>query len=198
MTRFLPRRMPGLAGAVAAALMLSWTLPAAVLPAAAQSISALANRSAASRSAGEPAASPASAIAVPPAEAGIPIPVPAVTLYPGDIITAAMLGARHVPATLLDQGGLAGREGDLIGKAVRRALAVGQPIPLNAVADAPLVTKGATARVFMNEGGLTISGYATALETGTLGALVRLKNMDSGQIIVGRVEADGSVRVKMQ
>lgn len=68
----------------------------------------------------------------------------------------------------------------------------------HAVTDAIMVTKGVTARVVLREGGLQISGYAVPLESGSAGSIVRLKNLDSGQIIVGEVQADGSVRIKMR
>ncbi len=185
-------------------LALSAMMPAAT--AGAQTISAMAAQAEASReppppapapSASEPAAPRAPAPVVAASE-DIPVPVPAVTIFPGDVITASMLTERMMPhATVARSGTMAGAP-SLIGKAARRLLVAGQPIPLNSVSEVPLVTKGTATRVRLEEGGLSISGYATALESGVAGAVVRLKNMDSGQTILGVVQTDGSVRVSMK
>lgn len=200
----MPWRFPrGPARCLALGLLaLSAMIPAAT--AGAQTISAMAAQAEASREPPPPA--PAASEAAPPrapapvvaASEDIPVPVPAVTIFPGDVITAGMLTERMMPhATVARSGTMAGAP-SLIGKAARRLLVAGQPIPLNSVSEVPLVTKGTATRVRLEEGGLSISGYATALESGVAGAVVRLKNMDSGQTILGVVQTDGSVRVSMK
>ncbi len=171
-------------------------------PAGAQSISSLAARAAdanAAPAAPAPAAPPVQAAAPAPlAPNTILVPVPAVTLYAGDVITEAVLTDRAIPVTTLERGGIVGGRGALIGKAVRRTVLAGVPVPMNAVADVQVVTKGVATRVRLQEGGLTISGYATPLESGSVGSVIRLKNMESGQTILGTVQSDGSVRVTIQ
>lgn len=164
--------------------------------AAAQSIATLAARAEAEQEAAPPAAG--TSRAAPPADAMLDVPVPAVTLYPGDALTPSALGTRAVPQALVDQGGIVVREDRLAGKVARRVLPAGVPIAINAIADATVVTKGVMTRVHLDAGGLSIAGYALPLESGTAGAVIRLKNTDSGQTIVGQVEPDGSVRIQMQ
>lgn len=169
----------------------------AAMPAAAQSISALVQQS--ERERGTEAAAPdEAAIPAPARGATVPVPVPAVALYPGDTISAGMLITRELPLAALDKGGLAGHAEALVGKTVRRALAAGQPVPLNALTETLLVTKGVATRIQLRDGGLAISGYAMPLESAAAGAVVRLKNMETGQIVVGEVEADGTVRIRMR
>lgn len=187
-----------MAARILARLVVALAITCLAGAARAQSISALAAQAAADSAADQEPAEPRKAAATTPAQLDVAVPVPAVTLYPGDVLRPSVLTRRQLPASVLDQGGLASREEAVMGKEVRRVLAAGQPIPLNSLTDVTLVTKGAPTRVHLNEGGLTISGYATALESGAVGAIVRLKNMDSGQVIVGEVEPDGSVRIKMQ
>lgn len=166
-------------------------------PASAQSISALAQQAADGRDEVEaPRHAPVrrAVEAAPLAR----IPVAAVTLYPGDVISAGMLQQREVSDAVLDRGGVALHASAVVGKAARRVVAAGQPVPLNAVADVTLVTKGVATRIQLKEGGLSISGYGMPLESGASGATIRLKNMESGQIIVGEVENDGTVRVKIR
>ena len=170
-------------------------------PAGAQSISTLAAQAEAERAgtATEPQSAPA-ATQGPVAAKGVELtlPVPNVTLYPGDALNAAVLTARPAPQHVVESGTYATRTENLAGKVARRVLIAGMPIPMSAVTDALMVTKGVAARVLLKEGGLQISGYAIPLESGAAGSIVRLKNMDSGQIIVGEVQADGTVRIKMR
>lgn len=169
-------------------------------PVRAQSISALAAQAEAERAAKGPEqpAPPASPAETAAARLEFMLPVPNVTLYPGDALTPAVLVDRSVPRNVIESGTYAPRTEALSGKVARRVLPAGVPIPMSAVTDATMVTKGVTARVVLREGGLSISGYATPLESGSVGSVVRLKNLDSGQIIVGEVQADGTVRIKMR
>ena len=185
-------RAPRAAGR-ALLLVALWAL--AAMPAGAQSISALVQQSERER-ATEPAAE--AAMPAPARGATVGVPVPAVTLYPGDTISAGMLMTRELPLAALDRGGLAAHAEALVGKTVRRALAAGQPVPLNALTETMLVTKGVATRIQLRDGGLAISGYGMPLESAAAGAVVRLKNMETGQIIVGEVEADGTVRIRMR
>ncbi|WP_454916027.1 flagellar basal body P-ring formation chaperone FlgA [Xanthobacter sediminis] len=172
-------------------------------PGRAQSISTLAAEAEAERAAkgGDAALTPAAATPAVTDAAGkldLTLPMPNTTLYPGDALTPAVLADRPVSRNVIESGMYAPRTEALAGKVARRVLPAGMPIPMSSVTDATMVTKGVTARVVLREGGLQISGYATPLESGTVGSIVRLKNLDSGQIIVGEVQADGTVRIKMR
>ncbi|MFG1400455.1 flagellar basal body P-ring formation chaperone FlgA [Xanthobacter sediminis] len=186
--------------ALLACLGLALALSLGALPARAQSISALAAQAEAERAPVEHTAPAPAKAPVPeaPADLNLTLPVPNVTLYPGDALNTAVLTERPAPRNVIESGMYAPRAEAVAGKVARRVLPAGVPIPMSAVTDAVMVTKGVTARVVMREGGLLISGYAIPLESGSAGAIVRLKNMDSGQIIVGEVQADGSVRIKMR
>lgn len=181
------------AGGVIAGVLAA--LCAVAAPSAAQSISSLAQQAAAGREEPE-AARPAPLRPVPEANPMARVPVAAVTLYPGDVISAGMLGQREVSDAVLDRGGIALQPSAVVGKTARRVIAAGQPVPLNALADVTLVTKGVAARIQLKDGGLSISGYGMPLESGAAGATIRLKNMESGQIIVGEVAGDGTVWVR--
>ncbi len=123
------------------------------------------------------------------------VPVPTVTIYPGDIIRDAMLTDRDMPgdfagrrSTVLDRSGL-------VGKTARRTLLPGLPISTNAVGEPKIVTIGAMVRVVFIEGGLTISTYASALQAGAVGDVIPVRNMESGLTISGTIESDGSIKV---
>lgn len=123
------------------------------------------------------------------------LPVPAVTIYPGDVIRDQLLVDRE---TLTAQGAQAAVFGDrqrLVGKIARRTLLPGQPIPLNAVGDPKAVLVGALAKIIYQDRGLTIATYATVLQSGAPGDLVSLRNLESGRMIAGIVQGDGTVRI---
>lgn len=123
------------------------------------------------------------------------IPVPTVTIYPGDIIRDGMLTERSMPdefagrtVTVLDRT-------VLVGKTARRTLLPGLPVGVNAVGEPKVVTVGAMVKVVFNEGGLTISTYASALQAGAVGDVISARNMESGLTISGTIDRDGSIKV---
>ncbi len=129
------------------------------------------------------------------AEAAQTIPVPTVTIYPGDIIRDTMLTERDMPddfagrtMTVLDREAL-------VGKTARRTLLPGLPIAVNGIGEPKIVTVGAMVKVVFNEGGLTISTYASALQAGAVGDVISVRNMESGLTVSGTVDRDGSVKV---
>ena len=123
------------------------------------------------------------------------VPVPVVTIYPGDVIRDTMLTERDLPpdfagraVTILDRL-------SLVGKTARRTLLPGLPVSTNAVGEPKAVTTGAMVRVVFIEGGLTISTYASALQSGAVGDVIPVRNLESGLTVSGTIESDGSVRV---
>src|SRR5262245_34714707 len=135
-------------------------------------------------------------LAVRPARAAdLELPVPRVTLYPGDAIVDDHLTERAFIAHTVARSTIHEARKSLVGKVAQRTLLPGQPIPLNAVRDPYLVTQGKNAVVVFEEGGLTITASAMALQNGGIGDLVSLRNLDSGTVIKGTVASDGTVRL---
>jgi flagella basal body P-ring formation protein FlgA len=123
------------------------------------------------------------------------LPVPAVTIYPGDMIREALLVDRGFSANAPAQGTAIDSHAALVGKIARRTLLPGLPIPLNAVGEPNAVANGAKVRVIFEEDGLLIETYAAALQSGSVGQVISVRNLDSGLTISGTIQADGSVRV---
>src|SRR5690606_4611741 len=61
--------------------------------------------------------------------AGVPLPVPRVTLYPGDAIQPDHLAERIFNSRISASGAVYRGRDDLIGKVARRTLLPGEPIP---------------------------------------------------------------------
>ncbi|WP_114943967.1 flagellar basal body P-ring formation chaperone FlgA [Microvirga calopogonii] len=123
------------------------------------------------------------------------LPVPSVTIYPGDTINESMLKDRAFPENYRYRTAVIESPRVLAGKMARRTLLPGEPIPMNAVDDPKLVTRGTQTQIVFEEGGLSIMGIGIPLQSGTLGETIQVKNVDSGRIITGRVQPDGRVRI---
>jgi flagella basal body P-ring formation protein FlgA len=135
------------------------------------------------------------AVIAPSQAAELQLPVPAVTIYPGDVIEGEQLSNRAFIAHTVARSTVYDTRDAIIGKVARRTLLPGQPIPVNALRDAYLVVQGKTALVIFEAGGLTITLQATALQNGGAGDTVSLRNNDSGTTITGTVAPDGTVRL---
>ncbi|MGO9461247.1 MAG: flagellar basal body P-ring formation chaperone FlgA [Rhodomicrobium sp.] len=123
------------------------------------------------------------------------IPAVKVTVYPGEIITAEMIVLR-AGVQLPGLGPVVTDRQSLIGKAARRTLLPGLPIPKNAIREPYVVLQGKTVSLVFQSGNITITGVALALESGSAGDVINARNPDSGVVIRGLIQADGSLRTQ--
>ena len=131
------------------------------------------------------------ALAAPPDK----LPVPAVTIYPGDTIAADMLTTGTFPAGTAEHYPVIAARSGLIGKVARRTLLPGRLIARNTVGEPDLVQKGKIIPIRYHQGPLTITASVLALQSGALNDMIQVRNIDSGKVVVATVAADGSVRV---
>jgi flagellar basal body P-ring formation protein FlgA len=132
---------------------------------------------------------------LPLSAADLTLPVPTIVIYPGDLIRDSVLVDREFSLDPLANGGVIANRAVLIGKIARRTLLPGKPIPTIGVTDPKVVANGAQVKVVFEEGGLTITTYATALQAGGVGDIVKVRNPESGLVVSETVQPDGSVRV---
>ncbi len=115
-------------------------------------------------------------------------------VYPGETVDAAAL--QQVTLRRAVNGQAFVRDvAEVEGKVAKRTLVPGRLIPVAALRDAYVVEAGTVVTVIYSHAGLTITSQAVPLEPGALGAMVKLRNPDSGKIFSGIVMADGTVRV---
>ena len=126
------------------------------------------------------------------------LPVPRATIYPNETITAEHLADRAFIAQSVTRGSVFEDKQALLGKVARRTLLPGQPVPVNAVREPYAVNQGKSSLVVFQNGGLTITTQAIALQNGSVGDVVTLRNPDSGVVIQGTVEPDGTIRLGAQ
>jgi len=127
----------------------------------------------------------------------VTLPVPTATIYPGDVISAGDLGERTFREEQVRYG-IADSRSMLIGKVARRTLLPDHPVAINAVDEVAIVTRGTPVQVVFRQQGLVITAYASPLQDGSEGDIIRVRNADSGAIIMGVVQADGTVRVGLR
>jgi flagella basal body P-ring formation protein FlgA len=123
------------------------------------------------------------------------IAVPSVTIYPGDIVGDEQLVERAFAPGTYGKFPIAQDRAMLVGKVARRTLLPGKPVPLNGVKDPDVVSRGGTVLAVYRSGGLTISSVVQPLRAGGVGDIIEARNMDSGKIIRGAIQPDGTLRV---
>lgn len=128
------------------------------------------------------------------AEADV-VPVPAITIYPGDAIRDEWLTERAFNSASAAHGQVILSREAIVGKVARRTLLPGAPIPQNAVSEPKVVKNGAKVRIVFEDGPLIITSYGAALQDGGIGDLISLRNIETGLTVSGTVQADGSVRL---
>ena len=126
-------------------------------------------------------------------DAATQLPVARRTIYPGDTITEDMIALKGADQ-IRGVGALVTDPESLIGRTARRTLLPGQAIPKVAIREAYVVFQGKTVSVIFHSGTVTITGIALALESGSTGETINARNPNSGIVIRGIVQPDGSLR----
>jgi flagella basal body P-ring formation protein FlgA len=123
------------------------------------------------------------------------IPVPKVTIYPGETLTADKLGELKVVVRERAAGLYhLSREG-VVDKVARRTLRAGAAIPANALREPYVFKDGQRVDLVYGSGALSIRASGIAIEPGVVGAVVGVRNMDTGVVVRGLVQPDGSVQL---
>ena len=129
------------------------------------------------------------------ADAYTAVPVPLVTLYVGDTLSAAHIGQRRYRTDWLARNQFARENAEVAGLTVKRTLVKGRPIALADLGPASLVNEGDMVTAIFAGGALQIAAQMLALDGGSDGANVRLRNPETGAIVQGRVAGFARVLV---
>ena len=123
------------------------------------------------------------------------LPVPSVTLYPGDAIGAEAVVMKAFNGNESIWRNYALETTALEGKFARRTLVAGSPIALAAIKDREVVKRGVAAKAIFQSGGLEITAQLMPLESGANGDVIAVRNLESGLTLRATVLADGSLLV---
>jgi flagellar basal body P-ring formation protein FlgA len=122
-------------------------------------------------------------------------PTPRVVIYPGDVIRDDMIADSARGGVQDSSGPFVESRGLVVGKTARLTLLPGHAIPYSGIANRKVVTNGAEVKLIYAEGDLVITTTGAALQDGSIGDIVRVRNSESGVTVSGAVQPDGSVRV---
>jgi len=110
-------------------------------------------------------------------------------------ITDDMLAEREYPAGTVERYPIFADRANLVGKVAKRTLIAGKLIASNAVSEADLIARGTIVQATYRTAEVEISAPVLALQAGSLNAPIQVRNVDTGKVITGIVQADGTVRV---
>ncbi|HVW54386.1 MAG TPA: flagellar basal body P-ring formation chaperone FlgA [Rhizobiaceae bacterium] len=116
-------------------------------------------------------------------------------IYPGQTVSAGALREIQLRNGYQSPTPFVRAPGEIVNKIALRTILPGRLIPEGSVRDAFLVEAGKPARIVYSQGALTITMIAVALEPGSAGDVVKVRNPDSGAVFSGIVMADGTIRV---
>lgn len=123
------------------------------------------------------------------------LPVPKVTIYPGEVIADHALTLLLLPAPVDAAVTYHVTRQGLVGRVPKRTLLPGRPVPLNATREPDLVIQGRTYPLLFEADGLRIATIGVPLQSGGLGDAISVRNAESGAVVRGIVRADRSLLV---
>jgi flagella basal body P-ring formation protein FlgA len=120
------------------------------------------------------------------------VPTPARTVAQGEILTEADLGLMEVDLLTAHRDTVTS-EGSLTDHAARRRLEPGRPILARDVRAVPAVQRNDLVTIVAATGRIAVRARAKALDTGGIGQMVRVQNVDSRKVTTGTVVGRGLV-----
>ncbi|KUO58504.1 MAG: hypothetical protein APF80_01765 [Alphaproteobacteria bacterium BRH_c36] len=122
-------------------------------------------------------------------------PVPSMTIYTGDAIASDLLIEKRFRLSTRAIGSYIRDLDDIVGKVARRTLVAGRPIPRNALQTSDVVTEGSSVTLVFGASGFTIKGIGKAIQAGSVGDTISVQNIDSGRLVRGVIQQDGTINV---
>lgn len=113
----------------------------------------------------------------------------------GEIITQDMLEELKYPKDKFSNF-MIKDENNITGKSAKRTLQPNKPIKFSDLMSPVVINKGQKVTLQFNKNSLIIETLGVALEPGGLGDTIKLKNIDSGKIVIGRVKDHEMVEVR--
>lgn len=112
------------------------------------------------------------------------------TLSAGDLRFQRIETSRHA-------GSYHEEKNALIGQQTRRSIRPGQIIGTQHVSPREIISRGQRVTILAENGSIAIRMQGEALENGTLGERIRVKNASSGRVVEGEIQASGHIRVAL-
>lgn len=117
-------------------------------------------------------------------------------IYPGQVVPAEAVVETPLYRPLAPGVEVLRHPGQLIGMVAAKTILPKRLIAPSALREAYAVDAGQPTTVYYRSGALTIAMDGVALQPGTIGKPISVRNMQSGRTIVGIVMPDGTVSVE--
>jgi flagella basal body P-ring formation protein FlgA len=117
-------------------------------------------------------------------------------LRSGEVLSSADLELAEREATTAHSEALSD-PAEAIGRSLQRHLAAGEAVRASALARAPVVRRGERVALRLRRAGLAIEAVGRAEEDGERGEWIRVQNVASKLVVLGRVTGEGEVHVEL-
>lgn len=125
-----------------------------------------------------------------------PVLVAQTTLVPGTQIEASHLSLANIDVNRLNHGYFQ-QSHQLLGKVIKRQVNPGKAITPYDIKSAKVVKRGERVTIRLDKQGMNISMAGEALEAGSLGEIIKIRNLSSNRIIEAKVTGEQQVQVMM-
>ncbi|MDR1979446.1 MAG: flagellar basal body P-ring formation chaperone FlgA [Synergistaceae bacterium] len=92
-------------------------------------------------------------------------------------------------------GMYASRLSETVGRSLRKNLSQGEAVPLSLLVNVPVIERGKSVTILVRSAGLTVKTKGEALEDGSLGDSIKVRNVASKAVLTAVVVADDTVEV---
>jgi len=117
------------------------------------------------------------------------------SLKKGEVLKETDVTVRQVRVN--KPGVYATKFSDVAGRRVKKNLPQGEALALNSVAETPIIERGKSVTIVVRSGGLVVKTKGEALESGTLGDAIKVRNTTSKAVLTAVVVTEDTVEVKM-
>ncbi len=118
---------------------------------------------------------------------------PKAVIYPGDLVTESMVMKLRFRVRPRSGATFVRKFDQIVNLVARRTLVPGRPIHLSSLREPHVVNRGDSLTMIFSNGGLSIVGTVVALQPGATGKRIRVRNTDTGVVISGIVQPDGTI-----
>ena len=91
----------------------------------------------------------------------------------------------------------ASRPSEVVGRSLRKNLSQGEAVPLDLLANVPIIERGKSVTIIVRSGGIMVKTKGEALESGALGQSIKVRNLSSKTVLTAVVMAKDTVEVSM-
>lgn len=128
----------------------------------------------------------------------VSLPVPRAVIYPGQTISSDIIQLRKFDRAMTDRLPIVRKLEEMDGKVAQHTLLPMRLVPLNGLREPYMVVRGTPTTLVYNTPNLVITAGGLALDSGGLGDLVQVRNLDTGRTVRGVVTGNGHVQVGTQ